>query len=299
MKIVFVHGRAQENKKEDELRAEWLQAAIDGVAKAGLPAVPALSPSDVVLPYYGDDLFKLTNEASRKAFTALLERGAGASAPDAQEQTFTQEIVFEVAASQGITPEQIAEEMNKPVVERDVQNWPAVLAALRLLNRIPRISQSVIELVTRDVWYYLTRNGIRLVIDKKVEQAIPEEEPCVIVAHSLGTLIAYNLLMSRKRSNIRALLTIGSPLGIESIFNKLPTNNQPRVAPLGVPMWFNARDALDTVALYEINAGNYRGDPVVSNYSGVKNKSDNHHGIVEYLHDGVIAKALSDAVKIA
>jgi hypothetical protein len=299
MKIVFVHGRSQENKVAQSLKAEWLQAAIDGIAAAALSPLPALSSGSVELPYYGDLLFKLTEDASKAAFNALIERGAAASAPSSEEQAFTQAIVFQMAAAQGITPEQITAEMNNAVVTMDVQNWPAVLAALRLLNRIPQISQTVIELVTRDVWYYLTKKGLRMQIDKVVSDAIPADEPCVIVAHSLGTIVAYNLLMNQARSNVRALITIGSPLGIESIWSRLPSDKPPRRAPSGVPIWFNARDAQDTVALYEIQGATYSGDPVVSNYSGVKNTSDNHHGIVEYLHDGRIARALHDAVSEA
>jgi hypothetical protein len=295
MKIVFVHGRSQEGKDGRALEAEWLQAAIDGVAAAGLPPLPVLDAAHVVLPYYGDLLFRLTEQAGKDAFNTLVDRGAAASAPSAEEQAFTQAIVFAMAEKQGITPAQIAAEVNADVVEMNVQNWPAVLAALRLLNRIPQISQSVIELVTRDVWYYLTKKGVRLKIDQVVNAAIPADEPCIVVAHSLGTIVAYNLLMNQARANVKALITIGSPLGIEAIWSRLPSDKPPRRAPAGVPLWFNARDAQDTVALYEISPGTYNGDPKVSNYSGVSNTSDNHHGIVEYLHDPVIAKAICEA----
>lgn len=298
MKIVFVHGRSQENKVQAELQEVWLQAAIRGVADAGLPALPELSTTSVVLPYYGNLLFKLTEEAGREAFKRLVDRGAEAAAPSAEEQEFTQNLVLEMAKAKGISLDQIAAESGGGVVERNIQNWPAVLAALRLLDRLPKVGQSSIELFTRDVWYYLTKKGLRLQIDAIVGVAIPTDEPCVVVSHSLGTIVAYNLLMNRtKRDNVRALITIGSPLGIEAIWSRLPSDTSPRKAPEGVGRWFNARDAQDTVALYELSTNVYRGNPAVTNYSGVENSSDNQHGIVQYLEDKVIANAIYEAVK--
>lgn len=298
MKIVFIHGRSQENKVQAELQEVWLQAAIRGVAAAGLPALPELANASVTLPYYGNLLFNLTEGASREAFKTLIDRGAEASAPPAEEQEFTQNLVLEMTKAKGITLEQIAKESGDGVVERNIQNWRAVLAALRLLDRLPNVGQSSIELFTRDVWYYLTKKGLRLQIDAIVDAAIPKDEPCVVVSHSLGTIVAYNLVMNRsQRGNIRALITIGSPLGIEAVWSRLPSDTPPRKAPESVGRWFNARDAQDTVALYELSTDVYRGSPVVTNYSGVENTSDNQHGIVQYLEDKVIAKAIYDAVK--
>ncbi len=298
MKIVFIHGRSQENKVQAELQDVWLQAAIRGVAAAGLPSLAELTTEGVVLPYYGDLIFKLTEDAGQEQFKTLVDRGANASAPPAEEQEFTQNMVFEMAKAKGISLDQIAKETGDGVVERDIQNWKAVLAALRLLDRLPHIGQSSIELFTRDVWYYLTKKGLRLQIDAVVDAAIPTDEPCVVVSHSLGTIVAYNLVMNRaQRGNIKALLTIGSPLGIDSVSSRVPSDTPPRKAPEGVGRWFNARDPQDTVALYELSTDVYRGTPALTNYSGVHNTSDNRHGIVQYLEDPTIAKAIYDAVK--
>jgi hypothetical protein len=294
MKVVFIHGRSQEGKIQAELQDAWSQAALRGFAAAGL-ATPV--SWDVVLPYYGDILFQLTEEASRASFNTLVDRGAEAAAPPAEEEAFMQKMIFDIAAAKGISPEAIAKEAAEPVVDRAVQNWKAVLAALRLLDRIQGVGQTTIELFTRDVWYYLTKKGLRLQINAAVDEAIPKTEPSVVVSHSLGTIVAYNLLMNRvDRSNIKAFITIGSPLGIEAIYSRLPSDTQPRKAPEGVGRWFNARDAQDTVALHEIPADRFGGAPQVFNYSGVDNTSDNQHGIAQYLEDRMIAKAIHDAL---
>ena len=293
MKVIFVHGRAQQDKDVVALSRAWFEAANVGLSALSLSL---LADADIAFPYYGDVLFKLTEDAGRKSFNDLIERGASASAPSAEEQAFFQSIVLDIARSKGISLEEVAAEAAEPVVDRGVQNWKVVLAALRLLDKIKGVGQTSIELFTRDVWYYLTMRGIRLQVDDLVSAAIPTHDQCIVVAHSLGTIVAYNVLMNRRsRENVKAFITIGSPLGIEAVYSRLPSDTKPRKAPEGVATWFNARDAQDVVALYEIDPTNYRGSPVVSNFSGVVNTSDNQHDIVEYLKDPTVSKAIAAA----
>ncbi len=293
MKVIFVHGRSQEHKDPAGLLAAWSNAANTALTALKLSSFPA---GDVSLPYYGDLLFNLTEEAGRQSFQNLMDRGAEAAAPDAQERQFTQDIVLEMAAKRGISEEAIAKEANLGAVDRGIQNWKVVLAAVRLLNKIGGVGETSIELFTRDVWYYLIRKGLRLQINAIVDAAIPKDQPCMVVSHSLGTIVAYNILMNRpSRQNVKAFITIGSPLGIEAIYSRIPSDTAPRRSPTDIPVWFNARDPQDIVALYEIPANFYQGAPIVANFSGVKNMSENHHGIVEYLADPTLAKALGDA----
>ena len=294
MKVIFVHGRAQEHKEPAGLLVAWSNAANKALTALKVATLPA---ADVALPYYGDLLFNLTDKVSRESFQSLMDKGAEATSPPAEEQQFIQELVFQMAASQGISKEQIAIEaaVNVEVVEKGIQNWKIVLAAVRLLNKINGVGATSIELFTRDVWYYLTNKGLRLKINAVVDAAIPKDQSCMIVSHSLGTIVAYNLLMNRgSRQNVKAFITIGSPLGIEAIYRRLPSDTKPRRSPSDIPVWFNARDPQDIVALYEIPAEFYAGAPIVNNFSAVKNTSENHHGIVEYLADPTLAKAISD-----
>jgi len=55
--LVFVHGRAQQHKDASALKAEWLDALHDGLAKNGL-RLP-IAESDIRFPYYGDTLYDL------------------------------------------------------------------------------------------------------------------------------------------------------------------------------------------------------------------------------------------------
>lgn len=83
------------------------------------------------------------------------------------------------------------------------------------------------------------------------------EDTRVVVGHSLGSVVAYEALCAHPEWPVRALVTLGSPLGIRNlIFDRLvpaPTAEGPggaRGAWPGVARsWVNVADAGDVVAL--------------------------------------------------
>lgn len=69
---------------------------------------------------------------------------------------------------------------------------------------------------TSDVYAYLTRPGVRDAIDVGVRAAF-DTEPTVVVSHSLGTVVAYNLLRrdgSASGWRVSTLITLGCPLSV-------------------------------------------------------------------------------------
>jgi pimeloyl-ACP methyl ester carboxylesterase len=146
----------------------------------------------------------------------------------------------------------------------------------------------------RDVYLYTTQPGVRTEIDRIVSAAL-DETPCVVVGHSLGSVVAYNILRSDPRAlKVRAYVTVGSPLAIRAIRDRLRPIAFPAPA---VASWFNAYDPKDVVALYPLDAANFPVNPVVENYGRVFNATDNRHGIVGYLDDAEVAKHILGALQ--
>ena len=79
--------------------------------------------------------------------------------------------------------------------------------------------------------------------------------PFVIVGHSQGSMIAYDVLseMSRKRDapDVALFVTVGSPLGIREVQDQLEqlTNQKRLRVPSCVRAWLNVADPLDPVAI--------------------------------------------------
>jgi hypothetical protein len=108
------------------------------------------------------------------------------------------------------------------------------------------------------------------------------DEPTLVVGHSLGSVVAYDVLCNNlSRMKLAGFITIGSPLGITAITSMLglPTN------PAAGPGWVNAFDLRDVVALNPLDANHFPAAPPISNFSGVENHTDNRHSIGGYLDD--------------
>jgi hypothetical protein len=145
------------------------------------------------------------------------------------------------------------------------------------LERVPLpgfLKKRIMGYLLRDVHHYLynvdfsPRGGARYRVQEEIRKrfvaAIEEGSgrpgPHVVMSHSMGTVIAYDCL-KRVTScpRVDALMTIGSPLGLDEIQDAL----QPEWSRLdGFPSdrvakrWVNVYDGLDPVAGFDGNLAN-------------------------------------------
>ena len=289
--LVFVHGRAQENKDAAALKAEWMNAWRLGLAKSGL-SMP-ISDTEIRFPYYGQTLYDLAQGKTDVEAAAVIVKGNDA---DREKQAFVREVILEVQRKQGITDADLAQAAGIDVVQKGPLNWEWLQGVLTLIDRnVPLASGASIALATNDVYQYLDNIGIRDEIESGVRQALMPDVPTVVVAHSLGTVVAYNLLRregSAQRWKVPLFVTLGSPLAVTAIRKKLSPNRHPSC----VVRWLNALDERDVVALYPLDADHFPINPQITNKCDVENPTPNRHGISGYLCDQGVAKALFDAV---
>jgi hypothetical protein len=293
--LVLVHGRAQQGQDPDSLKAEWLDALARGLATGGL-SLPILE-SDVRFPYYGDALDDLTSGLADPA--AVVVRGEDL---DDDERAFILAVLEEICTAQGITTQQVTAELDESALERGIQNWAASQALMRLLDRgVPMASGATIAVLTRDVYAYLRRSAVRRRIDAGVASAFSDGGEQVVIAHSLGTLVAYNVLGSTGTDQgwtVPLLVTVGSPLAVTRI-RKEVQRLRPACCPPSVTEWFNALDIRDVVALYPLDAKHFPLDPAepaITNWTEVDNATQNRHGISGYLDDPEVALRIYKAL---
>jgi hypothetical protein len=288
--LVFVHGRAQEHKDAGALKEEWVGSLRSCLEQLGMDF--PLTDEQVRFPYYGQTLFDLVNGAPGQAAEVIVRGELGST----QEEEFTREVLSELITRAGVTDEQIREVAGQEVVERGPLNWKWVHAGLVALDRfVPGASSATIALVTRDVYQYIRNPGVRDVIEEGVRKALAEGEECVVVSHSLGTVVAYNLLRREGRQQgwrVPLLVTLGSPLGVTAIVRSLRPIEHPSV----VSRWFNAYDDGDVVALYPLDSERFPVQPTIENYGEVRNPTPNRHGITGYLGDPEVARRIHRAV---
>jgi len=293
--LVMIHGRAQEKKDSRALKAEWLEALGKGLAKSNL-RLP-IPEHDVRLPFYGDALFDLISGAAPEHVAAVIVRGT----PDHEEARFQTGIMQEACNRAGVTEEEIAQEIGGDVLERGILNTRAMLALARLLGRHVPGSGAILALFTHDVYRYFKNEAIRAQIDEGVMAALTRGVETVVVAHSLGTVVAYNVLRKLKQEDgwkVPWLVTAGSPLGVLEIQKTLRGSGALR-CPECVGDWFNAADSRDIVALYPLTPQYFPLNPVtpaIENKTDVFNHTENRHGIEGYLENQATAKKIYDAL---
>ena len=107
------------------------------------------------------------------------------------------------------------------VAAADAAAGPGALpGGLEGVNLPDPVFTVVASIASTDVINYLLRDaGVQ--IRDRVSAAIPGNEPIVVVAHSLGTIVAYDVLSERTDLDVRLFLTLGCPLGVGNVQKRI------------------------------------------------------------------------------
>jgi hypothetical protein len=185
------------------------------------------------------------------------------------------------------------------------------------LERIPLpwfVKKAFLENFLSDVHHYLfdvefsPRPGTTYRVQQEIRRrfvaqlaAVPQNAgPHVVISHSMGTVIAYDCLKRvAECAAVDALMTIGSPLGLDEIQDKLQPgwtrpDGFPSAKVLGA--WINVFDRLDPVAGFDPFLENdYRkgGEGAVRDIE-VQNDGSWRHSMVKYLRQEKLRRNLKD-----
>jgi hypothetical protein len=288
-RLIFVHGRSRQGRDSAALmQSEWIAAPREGARKLGR-ALPI--DLEIVLPYYGDKLDWFITEEKAPLASDIQNR---VEPGDREFVVFQAKIAEELRVKAHIADDQVNAEYGANRMPRGPLNRWWVQATLRALEKYGAgMTRNTIETFTRDVFLYATRPDIRDEIHRIVSKHLTEA-PTVIVGHSLGSVVAYNILCTAGEGlQVPLFVTLGSPLGIPAVRTKLLPLRFPS-PPLGA--WYNAFDTRDSLALYPLDKDNFPVMPAIENYGGVRNPTNDRHGIVGYLDDPNVTKKVLDAL---
>ncbi|MEV0994113.1 hypothetical protein [Nonomuraea sp. NPDC050202] len=131
-----------------------------------------------------------------------------------------------------------------------------------LLERLDGRSAAFAKLFAPEVAAYLTDQARREKSRQVVAECIRKNRPKVVIAHSLGSVVAYEALWANPDLEVDLLMTLGSPLGMRNvIFERLlpaPVNGRGE-RPKGVRRWVNIADKDDIAAIPPALAGSFTG----------------------------------------
>jgi hypothetical protein len=234
--IVLVHGIGKQVEGPHTLLADLYPALSDGLALAA----SEIAPDKVSVAFYGD-IFRRPSQRDLD-FIEL----------DASDVTDPLDHALLMAWWQ----EAACGELNVPGPQDAVRlrtPYPIqqALDALSHSKFFAGISEQLLILSTRQVRRYLSEPSVRADAQARVASHVTPDTK-VIVAHSLGSVVAYEALCAHPEWSEIALVTLGSPLGIRNlIFDRLrpaPTAGKGYWPP-PVRQWTNIADRGDVVAL--------------------------------------------------
>ncbi|MET8142155.1 trypsin-like peptidase domain-containing protein [Sphaerisporangium sp. NPDC005288] len=289
--LVFIHGRSQQGRDPERLRRYWTAGLNCGLTRAGLPTI---DPADVCFPFYGDRLA----EALRPLRTAphsleeLVADPVTATAPNSgTARTLYERLIVDAATRAGMPA------AAGPVPEEGVTD--AVHQGLSWLAAVTDLDRLAIAAIFADVAAYLDDQRVRETVLDCVSQTMPQSGRVLLVGHSLGTVVAVDLLTRLDpAADVELLVTVGSPLGMDGVNHRLLASGPRRLDR--VARWFNAWCPTDPVTIGCPLGDDWHGEPVETS---VANPAERAHDIEEYLTHPEVAReiggVLTDRVQLA
>lgn len=297
--ITFIHG-IDNKPAPDRLLQIWRDALA---ANGGIDLAAAGVTTSMV--YWADVLYD-TPEAIEEAVAAVAPPDAelvqilGQAATESREEArFLSGLAgkFAVASMKSMTA-MAASAQPAAIEERVPLPWS--------------IKEPLMAKFLRDVHHYLfntrfsPRDGAAYFVQDEIRRRFVEDleknsggdGPHIVVSHSMGTVIAYDcLLRVGKCPAVDDLMTIGSPLGLDEIQDKMQPewtrrNGFPQQKLKG--RWVNVYDPLDPVAGFDPNlADDYErnGRPAVTDINE-SNSGWWRHNISKYLGGAALRNAL-------
>lgn len=228
MDILGVHGvgNYDESASDDDRVTAW-----SGHLRSGFGAGP-VPEFDLAVAYYAPAL-----HLARRQGEGVLD--------DLSDDE--QRAVWAWLEAQGLPEAAIQGRGTKPL--RQWLEWFA-----RKFDLDSRLAEKFVMRFFPEVCTYLDPRhaDLRAQARQIVAQAIEDHQPQVILAHSLGSIVTYEVLWQNPEQQVDLLVTLGSPLAMPTVvYDRLDPSPRDRPArkPPGVARWVNIADPGDVVSI--------------------------------------------------
>ena len=244
--ITFIHGLANKPPLKD-LQRIWLNALAEET-ESGNGFSPELEGVTVSIIYWADIFYSapVTADGYENRNNEM-----EASLPDhseLNENSWIQEMLKYFP---------IEDEENQKILDAPIDNNTPTY------ERIPipwAIKKKIIREFLREAHDYLFNiNNVKTTIQNRVLSDLSRQEGKgrIVVGHSLGSIIAYDVLVARRECpTVDAMMTIGSPLGIDEVQDKLCIGNNCGFPEKIIGDWVNIYDPYDIISRLDPNLAN-------------------------------------------
>ena len=308
--VTFIHGIANKPSVEKLLKI-WLDALSQDPLGNGDAIDLGSSGFSSSMVYWADVLYENTLEEGNLESVMDLESSEAVAEKVEGDPDMTWRQETEGEEKQLV--DSLAAKLSFDVLVEDTFK-PAESEIDTKLERIPLpwfVKRRLMKYLLRDVHHYLfnydfsPRSGttykvqeeIRSRMLKAFRDAAAKPGPHIAISHSMGTVILYDCLKRLQEfPPIDALITIGSPLGIDEVQDKLKpewTRENGFPEKLKGP-WVNVYDMLDPVTGFDGNIANdfKKNNEEVVEVINEQNAGAWRHNITNYLSRPKLRAAL-------
>ena len=191
-------------------------------------------------------------------------------------------------------------------VKAGVFDWAGdVLDSMKNHFGVDATADTVLKLKLKDLSKYYEKEDVRNTLRTRLKDEIlkHKDERIMVLSHSMGTIIAYDVLRNIGREHPRLIIdhfvTLGSPLGLPHVKYKAAQKSSLVRTPSIVQRWSNFADKRDPVAMDAHLAGDYaandkgvvvKDDLVANDWGGI------HHKSYGYLRTPEVSKVIRDFI---
>jgi predicted alpha/beta hydrolase family esterase len=312
--ITFIHGIANK-PPEPELLDLWCRSLAAAGLDIGAEGVTCSMVywADVMYatPLSGGASEESANEAVAESESPEIDGGPqlGVQEMSADEKLWTAKLAAKLAVPLAVdeVAAAVVDAVPTPVqetLERIPLPWPIKERIMKRLLRDVHHYLFNVDYSPRPGSTYKVQDEIRGRMIAALQAGAKAKGPHVVVSHSMGTVIAYDCLKRVGAAPmVDGLMTIGSPLGLDEIQDKM----QPEwTRANGFPFekvngkWVNVYDRLDPVAGFDPSfANDYRRNdkPEVDDVNE-QSYGSWRHDITKYLQGPQLRQKLRDLLKL-
>ncbi|ENV46568.1 hypothetical protein P255_00710 [Acinetobacter brisouii CIP 110357] len=211
MKIIFIHGIKQQNFDACSFQEYWLNVFNTGMNKIE-PEVN-VDQLDLAFPFYGDILDAFNHRKAVNLETLRPNWSFFAKLPRIRQQrsdALKQALEEIPLLPHDDTPYSLK---NRFFMLSQLAKDRMLKEMVMLLNHFPDLHESLIQRFLCEVYLYWYNPEFKQQVHERILTCFEPNQRHIVIAHSLGTVIAYNLLHELSAHyEIKRFITLASPL---------------------------------------------------------------------------------------
>ncbi|MGR5266058.1 hypothetical protein ACPV38_18935 [Photobacterium damselae] len=252
---ITIHGRS--NKPPAHiLEDSWLRAINDGRKHVNQPLI---NKSQFSMAYYADVFYQQPLYFDPEPYLPKPSSSLEPSFPSLPFLPYLPDMPSNHSPIPlAVDEEHLSEMMEQKKWRLDNRFFELLLSEFGVYRALNYLSKPLLRYWLTDVYHYFHNPAFALEIEKPLIRLLQQyrHHSITLISHSLGTVIAYNVLQklaahrTTQDITIDKWITLGSPLGLASVKAQLKRNLRGSLSvPDNVSAWHNYSDKRDIVCI--------------------------------------------------